>query len=163
MGSVWHCDVCTVRFNLFTVRLNLFTFHLSVIVSWFLWLWHFLSSGLQFCFENDCCSYVCSICACLVLSVSSSSWCLGRAVIYDCGTPWTFLLLFFISFLSLQASKKVKGPGSATITSRSPSQAPRGRGNRQKLNKRKSNKRTKSQCNWSIKCSVLISSGGTVI
>ena len=26
--------------------------------------------------------YVCSICACLVLSVSSSSWCLGRDVFY---------------------------------------------------------------------------------
>ena len=40
--------------------------------------------------------YVCSICACLDLSVSSSSWGLGRAVVCDCGTPWTFLLpLFF--------------------------------------------------------------------
>ena len=27
---------------------------------------------------------------------SSSSWCLGRAAICDCGTPWTFLLPFFI-------------------------------------------------------------------
>ena len=35
-------------------------------------------------------------CACLDLSVSSSSWCLGRAVVDDCGTPWTFLLPFFI-------------------------------------------------------------------
>ena len=39
-------------------------------------------------------SYVCSICACLDLSVSSSSWGLGRAAVCDCGTPWTFLLLF---------------------------------------------------------------------
>ena len=39
--------------------------------------------------------YVCSICACLVLSVSSSSWCLGWDAACDCGTPWTFLLLFF--------------------------------------------------------------------
>ena len=32
------------------------------------------------------------------LSVSSNSWCLGRATVCDCGTPWTFLLpLFFIS------------------------------------------------------------------
>ena len=31
----------------------------------------------------------------LVLSVSSSSWCLGRAAVCDCSTPWTFLLLFF--------------------------------------------------------------------
>ena len=31
----------------------------------------------------------------LVLSVSSSSWCLGRAAVCECGTPWTFLLLFF--------------------------------------------------------------------
>ena len=37
-------------------------------------------------------SYACSICACLDLSVSSSSWCLGRAAVCDCGTPWTFLL-----------------------------------------------------------------------
>ena len=35
-----------------------------------------------------------SICACLDLSVSSSSWCLGRAAVCDCGTPWTFLLPF---------------------------------------------------------------------
>ena len=38
--------------------------------------------------------YVSSICACLVLSVSSSSWCLGRAAVCDCGTPWTCLLPF---------------------------------------------------------------------
>ena len=38
---------------------------------------------------------VCSICACLVLSVSSSSWCLGRAAVCDYGTPWTFHLPFF--------------------------------------------------------------------
>ena len=40
-------------------------------------------------------SYVCSIYACLVLSISSSSWCLGRAAVCDCGTPWTFLLPVF--------------------------------------------------------------------
>ena len=28
------------------------------------------------------------------LSVSSSSWYLGRAAVCDCGTPWTFLLPF---------------------------------------------------------------------
>ena len=39
-------------------------------------------------------SYVCSVCACLDLSVSSSSWGLGRAAVCDCGTPWTFLLPF---------------------------------------------------------------------
>ena len=38
---------------------------------------------------------VCSICGCLVLSVSSSSWCLRRAAVCDCRTPWTFLLPFF--------------------------------------------------------------------
>ena len=31
-------------------------------------------------------------CACLDLSVSSSSWGLGRAAVCDCGTPWTSLL-----------------------------------------------------------------------
>ena len=34
-------------------------------------------------------------CACLDLSVSSSSWGLGRAAVCNCGTPWTFLLPFF--------------------------------------------------------------------
>ena len=42
----------------------------------------------------ECFSYVCSICACLELSVSSSSWCLGWAAACDCGTSWTFLLPF---------------------------------------------------------------------
>ena len=28
------------------------------------------------------------------MSVSSSSWGLGRAAVCDCGTPWTFLLPF---------------------------------------------------------------------
>ena len=31
----------------------------------------------------------------LVWVCRSSSWCLGRAVVRDCGTPWTFLLPFF--------------------------------------------------------------------
>ena len=39
-------------------------------------------------------SYVCSVCASLDLSVSSSAWGLGRAAVCDCGTPWTFLLPF---------------------------------------------------------------------
>ena len=41
-------------------------------------------------------SYVCSICVCLFLSVTSSAWCLGRAAPCDCGTPWTFLLPHFL-------------------------------------------------------------------
>ena len=32
--------------------------------------------------------------ACLVLYVSSSSWCLGKAAVCDCGTPWTLLFPF---------------------------------------------------------------------
>ena len=32
---------------------------------------------------------------CLDLSVSSSSWCLRRDAVCNCGTPWTLLLLFF--------------------------------------------------------------------
>ena len=32
----------------------------------------------------------------LDLSVSSTSWGLGRAAVCDCGTPWTFLLPFFL-------------------------------------------------------------------
>ena len=31
----------------------------------------------------------------LDLSVSASSWGLGRAAVCDCGTPWTFLLPVF--------------------------------------------------------------------
>ena len=41
-------------------------------------------------------SYVSSVCACLNLSVPSSSWGLGRAAVCDCGTPWTFLLPFLV-------------------------------------------------------------------
>ena len=36
---------------------------------------------------------------------SSSSWCLGRAAVCDCGTPWTFFLPFF--FNSTNRSKAV--------------------------------------------------------
>ena len=39
--------------------------------------------------------YVCSSFACLDLSVSSSSWCLGMSTVCDCGSAWTFLLPFF--------------------------------------------------------------------
>ena len=35
-------------------------------------------------------SYICSIYACLDMSVCSSSWGLGKAAVCDCGTPWTF-------------------------------------------------------------------------
>ena len=42
-----------------------------------------------------------TFCACLDLSVSSSSWGLGRAAVCDCGTPWTFLLPFFQISLSM--------------------------------------------------------------
>ena len=31
-----------------------------------------------------------------ILSVSSSSWGLGRAAVCACGTPWTFLLPYFV-------------------------------------------------------------------
>ena len=51
--------------------------------------------------------YVCSIWACLVLSVSSSSWYLGRAAVYDCGTPWTFLLPPFFPFSSVDQHRKM--------------------------------------------------------
>ena len=39
-----------------------------------------------------------SICACLVWSVSASSWYLERAAVCDCDTPWTFLLPFFKNY-----------------------------------------------------------------
>ena len=44
----------------------------------------------------------------------------------------------------IKIKKKEKSPGSAIITNRSPSQTPRGRGNRQNPNKHKPNKRKKS-------------------
>ena len=37
--------------------------------------------------------------ACLVLSVSSSFWCLGRAAVCDCGIHWTFLLPLLFSLV----------------------------------------------------------------
>ena len=53
-------------------------------------------------------SYVCSLCACLDLSVSSSSLGLGSAAVCDCGTPWTFLLpLFFIMSVSEEKQSSV--------------------------------------------------------
>ena len=42
-------------------------------------------------------SYLFSVCACVDLSVSSSSWGLGMAAVCDCGTPWTFFLHFFLN------------------------------------------------------------------
>ena len=44
-----------------------------------------------------------AFCGCLVLLVSSSSWCLGRAAVCYCGTPWTFLLPFFFNILYISA------------------------------------------------------------
>ena len=47
---------------------------------------------------------------CLDLSVSSSSWGLERAAVCDCGTPWTFLLPFFLfeCFVALKSDKNGK-------------------------------------------------------
>ena len=45
-----------------------------------------------------------SIYACLDLSVSSSSWGLGRAAFCDCGISWTFLLPFFLNVFRIQLS-----------------------------------------------------------
>ena len=41
------------------------------------------------------------------LSVSSSSWCLGRAAVCDYGTPWTFHLPFFFFFFYLYHSLNI--------------------------------------------------------
>ena len=56
------------------------------------------------------------ICACLDLSVLSSSWCLGRAAICDCVTPWTFLLPCFECYQSVQ--EKITVPGKYPMTFR---------------------------------------------
>ena len=50
---------------------------------------------VTFSVYNSTTTETCSVCACLDLSVSSSSWGLGRAAVCDCGTPWTFLVHFF--------------------------------------------------------------------
>ena len=56
-------------------------------------------------FSDSLCFLMCDkfvpvFCSCLDLSVSSSSWGLGRAAGCDCGTPWTFLLPFFLYIYS---------------------------------------------------------------
>ena len=45
------------------------------------------SLGVERAAKYWCFLHVCSILACLVVSVSSSSLCLGRAAVCDCGTP----------------------------------------------------------------------------
>ena len=55
--------------------------------------------------------YVCSICACLVSSISSSSWCLGRAAVCNCGTPRTFLLSFLCSAMICLLADPLGGIG----------------------------------------------------
>ena len=45
---------------------------------------------------------------CLDLSISSSSWGLGRAAVCDCGTPWTFLLPFFLRKCFLEISIRLE-------------------------------------------------------
>ena len=53
--------------------------------------------------------YVRSICACLILSVSSSSWCLRSSAVCDCGTLWTFLLpTFFICLANVRCPVDVR-------------------------------------------------------
>ena len=46
----------------------------------------------------------------LDLSVSSSSWGLGRAAVCDCGTPWTFLLPFLVMYCRLLLYSVCIGP-----------------------------------------------------
>ena len=59
---------------------------------------------------------LCSICACLDLSVSSSSWCLGRAVVCDCGTPGLFSYPFSIcACLDLSVSSSSWGLRRAAV------------------------------------------------
>ena len=49
----------------------------------------------------------------LFLSVSSSSWCLGRVAVCDCGTPWTFLFPFFFFFFFFFFS--IVGPDRSSV------------------------------------------------
>ena len=43
---------------------------------------------------------------CFFLTVSSSSWCLGRAVASNCDNPWIFLLPFFVLVRKKKKKKK---------------------------------------------------------
>ena len=58
----------------------------------------------------------------LDLSVSSSSRYLGRAAVYDCGTPWTFLLTFFSTSIFQHQRKRqtntIKQPQKEQVASR---------------------------------------------
>ena len=114
--------------RLFDLCLFGFVGFLLLLVSWKgcgLWLWHSLDFSFTFFFEYVIYYgtpliflliwYVCSTCACLVLPVSSSSWCLAMAVVCDCGTPWTFLLHIFsymtgFSFILCSSSQFVLVP-----------------------------------------------------
>ena len=60
-------------------------------------------------------SYACSICARLDLSISSSSWGLGRAAVCDCVTPWTFLLPFFLDHSTMVFKSCWSCSSSATL------------------------------------------------
>ena len=53
---------------------------------------------------SRCFSHVCSICACLVLSVSSSSWCLGRAGFVIMAFPRLFSYPFLFEYESRKSS-----------------------------------------------------------
>ena len=46
-------------------------------------------------------------CACLDLSGSSSSWCLGRAAVSDCGTPGLFSYLFSTTTKLLTVTEEI--------------------------------------------------------
>ena len=70
----------SVIFSIYFIRSFTAKSTLQVLLSWSVNL-HFLSSLL--------CKYMCN------LLVSSASWCLRRAAVCGCGTPWTFLLPFF--------------------------------------------------------------------
>ena len=87
LGDLFYVLSCVISFLCFSVLLALRLPHLGkreLILVLFL--------------------YVCSICASFVLSVSSSSRCLGRAAVCDCGTSWTFLLPFFFFFCKCEYS-----------------------------------------------------------
>ena len=66
-----------------------------VLVLLFVGLWFILRGDLLYVLPCVILFLCFSVLLVLDLSVSSFSWCLGRAAVCDCGTPWTFLLPFF--------------------------------------------------------------------
>ena len=86
-------------FKVFPCSLSLcFVIHFSIVITS---LWE---EGVCLCASR---AFVFLFCTCSFLSLFSSSWCRGLAVVCDCDTPWTFLLCFCSPYFK-QSSKMTR-------------------------------------------------------